>query len=68
MKYDQQQLAKGISVESEHRDLWEALKRGRPLSEIDIYAMIAKAHLREIPDYYTRLARMERAAKNAGNR
>jgi len=49
--YDPQQLAMGIEVEMEHTDNEEIAKR------------IAKDHLDEFPDYYTRLAKMEDEAK-----
>lgn len=50
-KYDPKELAKGIKVEYEHTPNREAAKE------------IAKDHLEEIPDYYTRLAKMEKRAK-----
>jgi hypothetical protein len=46
-KYDAKQLKRGIEVEKEHID--------NPV----VSKMIAKAHLAEIPDYYTRLDKME---------
>jgi rubrerythrin len=60
------QLDMGIDVEKEHKDIYEYLsnhlkKQGvdMPLSEKKFYEMIAKAHIRELPDYYTRLKEME---------
>lgn len=56
------ELEKGIKIEQEHRDLYDFLisKLGSlPISEWEFYAMIAKAHLREIPNYYTLLDEME---------
>lgn len=50
-EFDAKQLAMGIKVEHEHSDDKEIAKG------------IAKAHLHEIPDYYTRLADMEEEAK-----
>ena len=50
-QYDERELAQGIKVEQEHTN--------NPLEA----ARIAKEHLREIPDYYTRLAKMYREAK-----
>jgi len=50
---DPKQLAKGIEVEKEHTDDEAEAKR------------IALDHLAEIPDYYTRLKRMEGKAKVA---
>lgn len=49
--YDAQQLAMGIEVEKEHTDDPEMAKA------------IAKAHLYEIHNYYTRLAKIESEAK-----
>ena len=46
-KYDAKQLAWGIKVEKEHTDCSIIAKE------------IAKDHLAELPDYYTRLAKME---------
>ena len=57
-KIDPEQLRRGIAVEKEHHDLFEKLLRQR-VSEREFYAAIARAHLREIPDYYDRLAVME---------
>ena len=50
-KYDPSELAKGIEVEKEHTEDAKVAER------------IAKDHLDEFPDYYTRLARMEKQAK-----
>jgi hypothetical protein len=50
-EFDPQELAAGIEVEKEHTD-----------SEV-VARMIAKDHLTEITDYYTRLKAMEEAAK-----
>lgn len=47
---DRAELAMGMEVEKEHGNLPETRKR------------IALAHLREIPDYYSRLKRMEKEA------
>lgn len=49
-KFDEKQLRMGIDVEKEHTDVPEVAKA------------IAKDHLSEIPDYYTRLLRMESEA------
>ena len=48
--FDAKQLAMGIKVENEHTDSDE------------IAESIAKDHLSEIPDYYTRLRKMEQSA------
>lgn len=50
-QFDADELAKGIQIEMEHTDD-EALAKS-----------IAKDHLAEIPDYYTRLLKMEAEAK-----
>lgn len=50
---DAKQLAAGVKVEREHTDNDDMARR------------IALDHLAEIPDYYTRLARMEDEAKTA---
>lgn len=60
------QLEMGIKVESEHGDVYESLDSylesfnvGMPWSKEEFYKKIAEAHLKEIPDYYTRLTKME---------
>lgn len=45
------QLKKGIEVEKEHTE------------KKDVARQIATDHLRELPDYYTRLSKMEKAAR-----
>lgn len=50
-KYDQEQLKKGVEVEYEHSPVKEIAKE------------IAKDHLEEFPDYYSRLLHMEKTAK-----
>ena len=52
-KYDSKQLAMGIDIEKEH------------LPYPSIAEKIAKDHLAEFPDYYTRLKKMESEAKVA---
>lgn len=49
---DAKELAMGMEVEKEHGNSPETKKR------------IALAHLKEIPDYYTRLKKMEQEAKS----
>jgi hypothetical protein len=55
--FDVQQFRLGLDVELEHG------RQGRDTNVTDddplLTAKIALAHLRELPDYYTRLARME---------
>jgi hypothetical protein len=54
-------LQRGIAVEREHADVFNAIMQGRIRRPSELYAMIARAHLRERPDYYERLAEMERS-------
>lgn len=54
-QFDQEQLQKGIEIEKEHTD--------DPL----VAKMIAKDHLSEIPDYYSRLHDMEQSATQNDN-
>ena len=56
-----EQFRMGIEVELEHgqRDPKTDVTGDDPI----VTAKIALAHLREIPDYYTRLDRMEREAE-----
>lgn len=49
--FDAKELAKGRKVEKEHVDTYQATED------------IAKDHLSEVPDYYTRLGKMEREGK-----
>lgn len=64
--FDKEQLKMGIKVESEHGDVYEKLDSyletwniQMPWSKTEFYQKIAEAHLREMPDYYTRLSKME---------
>lgn len=54
-EFDKEQLAKGIKVEKEHTD------------DPDIAKEIAKDHLTELKDYYTRLEKMEEGNKHASS-
>lgn len=59
---DLEQFRKGLGVELEHGAV-------DPDTDVthddeDLTAKIALAHLREIPDYYTRLEAMEREAES----
>jgi hypothetical protein len=58
---DLEQLRIGMAVELEHghRDRLTNVTNDDPV----ITAKIALAHLRELPDYYARLAAMEEAAE-----
>lgn len=57
----------GIEVEKEHKDIFDALKKKfgdkMPWTLEEFSAKIAKAHLEEFSDYYTRLKKMEDEAK-----
>lgn len=58
------QLAQGIKVEHEHGELYDAMARAlkprkMPISREDFFEGIAKAHIKELPDYYSRLEKME---------
>lgn len=55
-KVDIHEFRHGLEVELEHRDV----TRGSLL----LTAKIVLAHLRELPDYYSRLAKMERRPKS----
>ena len=59
-KYDLEQFRKGLAIELEHGtdDPETNVTNGDPV----ITGKIAWAHLKEIPDYYTRLEKMEREA------
>lgn len=53
------ELEKGMKVEREHKDVWDLIKDrvGDILTDDQFYGMIAKAHLREKPTYYSLLAK-----------
>ncbi|CAB4141234.1 hypothetical protein UFOVP410_73 [uncultured Caudovirales phage] len=57
-KYDLEQFRRGLEVESEHDDGSELDVVG---SKKDL-GKIVLAHLKELPDYYTRLKKMEEDA------
>ena len=63
--FDVEQLRAGMDVELEHgaRDADTDVTGDDALTT----GKIALAHLREIPDYYERLARMEADAETAAN-
>ena len=61
-KFDIEQFRMGLDVELEHG-------RRSPLTNVTndnpiLTGKIALAHLREFPDYYTRLKKLEEEAKN----
>jgi Protein of unknown function (DUF5661) len=61
-RFDLEQFRMGVNVELEHgaRDPSTNVTNDDPVTT----GKIALAHLREIPEYYTRLAAMERAASS----
>ena len=61
------QLELGLKIEKEHNDIYDFLDKyfkdnniANPLTEREFYEMIAKAHIKEIPDYYTKLIKVEK--------
>jgi hypothetical protein len=60
--FDVDQFRRGIEVESEHGPSGPAGPAAAVVGSNEDFGKIAWAHLTEIPDYYTRLARMEAAA------
>jgi len=52
-RFDQKELDMGVEIEKEHTD------------DLKVALEIAKDHLAEIPDYYTRLTAMEKAAEGS---
>lgn len=60
-RFDVEQLRQGMQVELEHgtRDPETNVTN----NDLLLTGKIALAHLREFPDYYTRLAQMEQEAK-----
>jgi uncharacterized protein DUF5661 len=62
-KVNLQEFAMGVNVELEHgsRDPETNVTNNDPI----LTGKIALAHLREYPDYYTRLAKLEREAEEA---
>ena len=59
-EYDPHEMKIGIEIEKEH-----VAKSGKSEAEIEAIARdIARDHLKEIKDYYTRLMHMEKQAKS----
>ena len=58
-----EELALGIEIEREHlgtiRKIEKAIESGSPLSDDEICELIAKDHIAELSDYYSRLKKME---------
>lgn len=62
------QLETGTKIESEHKDTIKFIKSylekyGKLPPEKEVYASIAKDHLKEFKDYYQRLQQMEKQAE-----
>jgi len=60
---DANELSMGIKVEKEHLNVYNELKDimgdKMPWTEDEFAEKIARAHLKEMKDYYTRLKKME---------
>ena len=61
-KFDVEQFRMGLEVESEHGT--HDSETNITNDDLNITGKIAWAHLKEIPDYYTRLAKMESEAES----
>ncbi len=59
-KFDLEQFRMGLEIESEHGS--QDPETNVTNDDETITGKIAWAHLKEIPDYYTRLAKMEKEA------
>ncbi len=60
-KFDVEQFTKGLNVELEHGSRDPEINVTN--NDSILTGKIALAHLKEFPDYYTRLEKMERDAK-----
>ena len=60
-KYDLEQFRMGLAIELEHGSQ-SGDETNITHDDLRLTGRIAWAHLKEIPDYYTRLAKMEAAA------
>jgi len=60
-RFDIEQFRRGMDVELEHGT--HDLDTNVTDDDVDVTAKIARAHLNEFPDYYTRLEVMEEEAK-----
>lgn len=60
-KFDLEQFRMGLAVELEHGSLWGD-ETNVTKDDPHFTGKIAWAHLKEIPDYYTRLEKMESEA------
>ena len=59
----EEELAMGVKVEMEHAATIKRIQSGELTDMKDIATAIAQDHIKEIPDYYTRLTAMEADAK-----
>lgn len=59
-QYDLEEFRKGLTIEREHGTVHADTNVTNDI--VEATAKIAWAHLREIPDYYTRLIKMEKEA------
>ncbi len=59
--FDVEQFRMGMDVELEHGT--QDLETNVTHDDVEVTAKIARAHLNEFPDYYTRLAAMESEAE-----
>ena len=59
--FDAEQFRMGMDVELEHGT--QDLETNVTDDDVNVTAKIARAHLREFPDYYSRLAAMEAEAQ-----
>jgi len=64
--FNPEEIKMGIEVEKEHADVLATLKKAFaekkldfPMADEEFFTRIAKAHLREMKDYYTKLKKME---------
>jgi hypothetical protein len=62
--FDVEQFRRGLAVELEHG--WQNTETNVTNDDPLTTGKIALAHLREFPDYYDRLAKMEKEAEQAG--
>ena len=60
-KFNLEQFRMGLSVELEHGSLWGE-ETNITKDDPSLTGRIVWAHLKEIPDYYSRLAKMESEA------
>jgi len=70
-KYDPKEIELGIEIESEHKNLYNFFKSfcdkhnlAMPLSKKEMFLMITKQHLDEMPNYNSRLKNMENKEDN----